>query len=912
MAKLYPPVIPGTIPAFSGTSIEVPFSMNKAVSMSEISGLVLKIKKINGATVGTLVTRSTVNPAHFSTKDLPKEMPLVQGEYYKVQLAYINAENGEIGIFSTVATVKYTSKPLVYIKGLDYLSPNSHNYIYTGIYQQAEYEEKTNTYNTKQYDVTEKLYASHFYIFDEKHQIVQDSGEILHNTNADVNTYEAYDTFEYYEDLDMDKQYYIQYEITTSNGMKVKSPSYKLSQQRSLPMTLNAHLEVKNNFETGTITVNLVEDDDKLATGQFALSRASSHKPNKWEILKEFSLKSEHPTCLLYTDYTVEQGITYKYSLQQYNTYGIYSERKVSDEIVADFEDLFLYDGKRQLAIRFNPKVSTFKQNKIEQKTETIGSKYPFIIRNGAVDYKELAISGLISYQMDALEQFMTKEELELPFSVPDQKHKNLHDLITDNIKAERLFKTEVLSWLHDGKVKLFRSPTEGNFIVRLMNITTSPMDQLGRMLHTFNCTAYEIAEPTHEALLSAGIIAPIAGSQQTLKWKTIDLQQVTLRNQFSSSPQEYIQLNFGSILGIQNELDFYSIDLEGMIPGQKFLLGKDFENSQQFYIGVTGSYHYRSDEPKSYIAIPAYEPGTKDFIQYEGFLTFSYKSSVKSDFDLVTNVQIVDVVDRQFIGNAYELNGKKNIINYLTNIKDSILDMSTIKLQSRVIKPLYCNVEKTTFYLTEEAQNGYSQTDILDQLEPFILYKLYNPREEYLNIENEDYYLDVSFKETPPIIEDNLYVYLDPSRSKYNFGAGILKAAKDMDLYNVNINNDSINMYDVSYRTFSGFDGISTLSIGPGVIASLTYQKQSCDYNFEREDESLRLAKYRLNQTYQRYDDARKTVLKTEFKDRAEIGTYWKKIDILYQMYKQEKYDYLIMLEDRIQSYKKENDLNE
>lgn len=65
---------------------------------------------------------------------------------------------------------------------------------------------------------------------------------------------------------------------------------------------------------------------------------------------------------------------------------------------MADFEDLFLYDGKRQLAVRFNPKVATFKQNKLEQKTETIGNKYPFVIRNGAVDYKELSISGLISY----------------------------------------------------------------------------------------------------------------------------------------------------------------------------------------------------------------------------------------------------------------------------------------------------------------------------------------------------------------------------------------------------------------------------------------------------------------------------------------------------------------------------------
>jgi hypothetical protein len=53
------------------------------------------------------------------------------------------------------------------------------------------------------------------------------------------------------------------------------------------------------------------------------------------------------------------------------------------------------------LKISFNPKVSSFKRTLLEQKVDTIGSKYPFIFRNGAVDYKEFPISGLLSYEMD-------------------------------------------------------------------------------------------------------------------------------------------------------------------------------------------------------------------------------------------------------------------------------------------------------------------------------------------------------------------------------------------------------------------------------------------------------------------------------------------------------------------------------
>jgi hypothetical protein len=44
--KLYPPVIEGTIPAFYGTVLTVPFAMNKAVALNEIGGFSIKIKTV--------------------------------------------------------------------------------------------------------------------------------------------------------------------------------------------------------------------------------------------------------------------------------------------------------------------------------------------------------------------------------------------------------------------------------------------------------------------------------------------------------------------------------------------------------------------------------------------------------------------------------------------------------------------------------------------------------------------------------------------------------------------------------------------------------------------------------------------------------------------------------------------------
>ena len=40
---------------------------------------------------------------------------------------------------------------------------------------------------------------------------------------------------------------------------------------------------------------------------------------------------------------------------------------------MADFEDIFLCDNEKQIKIRFNPKISSFKTTRLESKIDTIG-----------------------------------------------------------------------------------------------------------------------------------------------------------------------------------------------------------------------------------------------------------------------------------------------------------------------------------------------------------------------------------------------------------------------------------------------------------------------------------------------------------------------------------------------------------
>ena len=90
--------------------------------------------------------------------------------------------------------------------------------------------------------------------------------------------------------------------------------------------------------------------------------------------------------------------------------------------------------------------------------------------------------------------------------SVPE-KHLPTTALTGYNFKAERDFKLAVRDWLMNGKPKLVRSPGEGNYIVRLMNVSLSPEQGTSNMIHNFSATGYQIAETTYEKMKECDIV---------------------------------------------------------------------------------------------------------------------------------------------------------------------------------------------------------------------------------------------------------------------------------------------------------------------------------------------------------------------------------------------------------------------
>ena len=74
---------------------------------------------------------------------------------------------------------------------------------------------------------------------------------------------------------------------------------------------------------------------------------------------------------------------------------------------MAEWEHAFLLEstgngklsGTKQLKLKFDFQISSYKTNISESKTDTIGSKYPFIRRNGNMYYRSFPITGTITIE---------------------------------------------------------------------------------------------------------------------------------------------------------------------------------------------------------------------------------------------------------------------------------------------------------------------------------------------------------------------------------------------------------------------------------------------------------------------------------------------------------------------------------
>ena len=523
--NLYPPILSAYMPAFvRTTTCRIYFSLSIYNNIKDIKNVQIIISdqntnisaldgklypagiKITSINIDEDITNDEKYYVTISSEDLEEKIFGIN-QYYKVQIRFTGQEaedpldskkiaswlvnnQGYFSEWSTVCLIKGIEQPQIYLRGFE----NDSNDISETVFTKAVTDFVGSLYYNENEDL-EKETLKYFKI-----SIYNNASDILvYNTgNIYTNEYNPNEinyTLKY--TLEDGINYRLILDYYTINEYHDKKEYIFAIIQNGIDK-LDATITASPDTENGRIIVNILSSSSAPFLGNLAIRR-SSNKSNFtiWEDVKIISISDNQKLDLTWYDYTAESGVWYKYCAQKINNRG---DRgiiiSIKNPIMLMLDDIFLTNKDMQLKVKFNPIISNFKHTVLESKTETLGSKYPYIRRNGQINYKQFPLSGLITSYCDEDKIFITDNIIYGDYQSDYIKYNEENDIDPhyDHI-YEREFREKVIDFLYDNSIKLFRSTEEGNILIKLMDISFTPETALGRMIYSFSGTAYEIDE---------------------------------------------------------------------------------------------------------------------------------------------------------------------------------------------------------------------------------------------------------------------------------------------------------------------------------------------------------------------------------------------------------------------------------
>lgn len=555
--SIYPPTLQSTQPAFLATTpdYEIKYTLQKVTSAETIKHIQIRVveQRSNSSIANTskypdniiyknvdLTKEASPYGIKILTSDLRK--PWSPGVCYKIQLRFGSTSfpsdlsafaawkkeqinNQTFSEWSTVMVIKAIAQPEVYIENAGTLRTDviaskqteaSLTPLFVGDYIDNASEEPLEKYKFDLYDEVGKT-------------LIESSNWIQAVSGKNC-------SYRFKTMLTNNESYRVYFSIVTRNGYETRTYYDFQAIKVYLESLTDVSIRVDDADvfcrENGCMRIYLTAKSP--LTGCYVLTRTSEESNYQvYEDLKYFNyFEEEFSDTLLYIDYIIESGIKYKYAFQYQNSQGLRSAPLQEEGMTVpsrsvDFEYSYIYRDGVQLRLKFNQKLSSFKHTTLASKQDTLGDQFPHLSKNGYAYYAEFPISGLISFQMDEDQTFFTlktdgyyyNNELVIPadkFSVSTAtrgdesvpSHLPIDSSITDNnIFIERKFREKAEQFLNDFTYKLYKSPTEGNIVIGLINMSMTPNASLGRMIFEFSATAYEVLENTIDDLNEVGII---------------------------------------------------------------------------------------------------------------------------------------------------------------------------------------------------------------------------------------------------------------------------------------------------------------------------------------------------------------------------------------------------------------------
>ena len=527
--NLYPPIINTYMPAFiQNQPCRVYFSLSDFNKYEDVKNNVQVM--INDKNTNQSVLNSTLYPAGIKITSLnedknissnmryyidilPSELREAEfktNRFYKVQIrftssavAIYNPETDKIAKWlvdnqsmfsewSSVCLVRGIKQPIVTIRGFEENVQNK-EIIFTSetiqLVGNVQFENPSG-------EMAEFLDSVQVKLF--KKELGEDSGK-NHSVEIfqDATAFKSEFKYVFKEAIEDGVSYVIKFTYVTNGGyQESKNYTFKVIQYGIDKINANIFATADDGEGRIKVEVKALETIKEDFIGKITIRRTSSESNfAEWEDVHNVLLTEAKELDYTWYDYTIKSGVWYKYCVQKRNRRndrGVIVATK--EPVMAYFEDVFLTHGGRQLKLKFDATVSSFKYNVLESKIDTLGSQYPFIRRNGHAKYRTFPITGLITSFCDEAGLFTTKQDIYGNTLSLYEKYNDDNDINEyRDFSYEREFREKVMDFLYENNIKLFKSPTEGNILVRLMDINLTPNQTLGRMLYSFSATAYEM-----------------------------------------------------------------------------------------------------------------------------------------------------------------------------------------------------------------------------------------------------------------------------------------------------------------------------------------------------------------------------------------------------------------------------------
>lgn len=547
-SNLYPPIVQDTIPAFIRTKpCRIYFALSTYNTISDIKNV--QISLMNQKT-NTSALKTNLYPSGIKITNLFYDSE-AKGEYnYYIQIEPNDLQNGSFDLnqfykvqlrftavaasappsdgtelatwlynnmqyfseWSRICLLKGIEQPQLSIRGFDTTGENQEiiltnstiNIIGELIYPNNQ---KQNEY-LKSYNI--KIYQNQH-----PDNILFNSGEVYTN---------IYNPNELNYDIPYELSNGVSYTMSltyTTNNLYTQTIDYDFTILEYGHNELKATITATTDEENGRIKIDIVSTDpEERFVGNITIRRTSSESDfHSWEDVNTIAYAAGTQLNYSWYDSTIKSGVWYKYCAQRRNAKGDRGTIiQIEEPVICRFEDIFLTRKDKQLKVRFNPTLTSFKYNVTESQQLAIGAKYPYIKRNAANYFRTFSLGGLISSLIDMTDwydphfynsefhddeneigAFITKKQMYGEAVKTLYQNFNQTNNIYDynNYIYERDFREKVYDFLYKNEVILFRSETEGNILIKLMDINFEPVETLGRRLYSFSATAVEVDEAT-------------------------------------------------------------------------------------------------------------------------------------------------------------------------------------------------------------------------------------------------------------------------------------------------------------------------------------------------------------------------------------------------------------------------------